>query len=323
MKETRGYLLIAAASTLWGTMGILGKLAFDFGIDPVTLIALRLLISSLTILVPVTLFRRELFRIQRGDVPRLLVLGILGSALQRIAYFYAVDLTTATMAAILFYTYPIFVTIYSSLFLGEKVTLSTILAMILTFSGAALVVKAYEVAWLSASLFGVIFGVLSSITFAVYFLTTRKLRDRYTNWTLILYGDGIGALTLAPIIIFSFSPIVNYPQQLWLLILTIAWFPSLLAYLLYSYALKYVEPSKGSVLSVIEPLSAAIFSATILRENFQALQIVGVALSLTGVILLFYKPKTKKTRDISASSSADGGIQLSNQNHRHNPKGRV
>jgi drug/metabolite transporter (DMT)-like permease len=294
MKENSGYLLVATASILWGTMGILGKLAFAYGIDPVTLIALRLLISSLTILAPVTLFRRELFRIQRRDMSRLLVLGVFGTALQRIAYFYAVDLTTATMAAILFYTYPIFVTIYSSLFLREKVTLSTVFAMVLTFSGAALVVKAYEPARLNASLSGVIFGVLSSITFAVYFLTTKKLRNRYTNWTLILYGDGIGALTLAPIIFLSFSPIVNYPQQLWLLVLTIAWFPSLLAYLLYSYALKHVDSSRGSILSVIEPLSAAVFSATILRENFEALQIVGVALSLTGVILLFYKPKTKK-----------------------------
>jgi len=294
MKETYGYLLIVAASTLWGTMGIFGKLAFQFGIHPVTLIALRLLVSSLTILTPIILFKRELFRIQKRDLPQLLLLGIFATALQRIAYFYAVDLTTATIAAILFYTYPIFVTIYSSLFLREKVTLSTVFAIILTFSGVALVVKAYEVAWLNASISGVLFGVLSSILFAIYFLTTKKLRNNYTNWTLILYGDGIGALALTPIICFSFSEIVNYPQQLWFLILTIAWIPSLLAYLLYSYALKHIESAKGSILSVIEPLSAAIFSATILSETFEPLQIVGVILSLTGVILLFYKPKFQK-----------------------------
>jgi drug/metabolite transporter (DMT)-like permease len=239
------------------------------------------------------LFKAKLFRIQKRDAIQFLTLGIFATAFQRITYFYAVDLTTVTIAAILFYTYPIFVTIYSSLFLKEKVTFLTALAIILTFSGVALVVKAYEATWLNASLPGVIFGALSSLLFALYFLITKKLRKDYTNWTLILYGDGIGALMLTPIICYSFSDIINYPQQLWLIILAIAWFPSLLAYLLYSYALKHVESSKGSILSVIEPLSAAFFSATILRENFEPLQIIGVTIALTGVVLLFYKPKFK------------------------------
>ncbi len=293
MKEARGYLLIAAACILWGTMGIFGKLAFGYGINPVVLIALRLLTSSLTIIVPVTLFKRGLFQIQKRDLPRFLIFGLVATALQRISYFYAVDLTTATIAAVLFYTYPILVAICATLFFKEKVTFSVILAIILTFSGATLVVKAYETSWLTANLSGVIFGLLSSVFFVFYFFITKELRNRYPSWTLILYGDSIGAVALTPMIFSSFYEIVNYPQQLWLLIFTIAWFPSLLAHLLYSYSLKHVESSKGSVLGVLEPLSAAVFSATILRENFEPLQIIGVALALTGVILLFYKPKFK------------------------------
>lgn len=52
MKKAYGYLLIAVASVIWGTMGIFGKLAFEYGINPATLIALRLLVSSLAILTP-------------------------------------------------------------------------------------------------------------------------------------------------------------------------------------------------------------------------------------------------------------------------------
>ncbi len=293
MKEDYGYLLIATASMIWGTMGILGRLAFEYGIQPVTLIALRILASSLTILVPITLLRREFFKIQRKDLPLFLVLGLLGTALQRIAYFYAINLTTATIAAVLFYTYPIFVTIYASILFKEKVTLSTMFAIVLTFSGVALVVKAHETSWLNANILGVMFGLFSSILFVFYFLITKKMRNRYTNWTLILYGDTVGAIALTPVVFSALPEIANYPQQLWLLIFTIAWFPSLLAYLLYSYALKYVESSKASILAVLEPLSAAILSATILRESFDPLQILGITLALTGVALLFYKPKVK------------------------------
>ena len=293
MKEVYGYFLIVSASIMWGTMGIFGKLAFEYGINPVTLTALRIFISSITMLISIILLKRNLLKIKKKDVPQLLVFAILAVALQRIAYFYTVDLTTATIAAVLFYTYPIFVTVHASLFLKEKLTFSIILAIVLTFSGVAFVAKAYEAAWLNANLLGLAFGMLTSLLFALYFLMTKKLRNSYTSWTLLLYGDGLGAIALTPALCFSFSEIVSYPQQLWLLILVIGLFPSLTAYLLFSYALKYVESSKGSILSVIEPLSAAIFSVTILGERFDPLQIVGVALVLAGIVLLFYKQKLK------------------------------
>ena len=293
MKEAYGYLLIAVASIIWGTMGIFGELAFAYGISPATLIALRLLVSSLTLLIPIALFRKELFRIQKRDLPKFLIFGVVATALQRTTYFYAVELTTVTMAAMLFYTYPIFVTMVALIFFKEKITPTTVFAIVLTFSGTALVVKVYEASWLDANFIGIIFGMLSSVFFVFYFLITKELRNRYTNWTLILYGETIGAMTLSPIIFSSFHSIINFPQQLWLLIFTIAWFPNLLAYLLYSYALKHVEYSKGSILSVLEPLSAAILSATILTERFEPPQIIGVVLALTGVILLFYKRKIK------------------------------
>ena len=297
MKETHGYILICLASIIWGTLGIFGKLAFEFGIRPETLIALRLSISSLTIFIPVNFFKNELFKIQKKDSLKFLVLGIFATAFQRVTYFYAFDLTTAAIAAILIYTYPLFVIVYSSLFLKEKIIPSIVLAAILTFSGVLLVLKVYGVSWLSTSPFGVILGVVSSILFAAYFLIIKSLRNHYTNWTLILYADGIGALTLTPIIFASFPEVFNYTQQLWLLILAIAWFPSLMAYLIYSYALKHVQASKGSILSVIEPLSTAIFAATILSEAFEPLQIVGVALALTGVVLLLYRPRFKSKID--------------------------
>jgi len=290
MKEAYGYLLIAAASILWGTMGIFGKIAFQYGINPIVLTALRVLISSATMLIALVSLKRKLLKIQRKDLSQLLVFGIFAVALQRVAYFYTVDLTTATIAAVLFYTYPIFVTAHASLFIKEKVTFSIILAIVLTFSGVALVVKAYEISWLSANLLGLAFGILTSLLFALYFLMAKKLRNNYTNWTLLLYGDGVGAIALSPALYFSFSEISNYPLQLWLIIFVIALFPSLTAYLLFSHALKYVKSSKGSILSVIEPLAAAMFSVTILSEKFELLQILGVALALIGIILLFYRP---------------------------------
>jgi len=289
-QETRGYFPIIAASVLWGTMGIFAKLSYAYGILPETLIALRLVISFSTLFLALAIFKRSSFRVNKRDLPYLVILGVFAVAFQRVTYFYAVSLSTATIAAILFYTYPVFVTLLASIFLKEKLTLETILAIALTFSGVALVVRVYDLSALNANLAAIILGLLSSLFFVLYFLIARDLRSRYATLTLILYGDGIGALTLSPIILISYSSIAAFPIQLWLLIFTIAWIPSLLAYLLYSHALKYVK-AKGSILSVMEPLSAAVLSAIIIGEAFHNLQILGIALSLAGVILLFRESK--------------------------------
>jgi drug/metabolite transporter (DMT)-like permease len=272
-------------------LGILGKLSFEYEIHPETLIALRLAISFATLSAILILFNKSSLKVQKTDVLFFLIFGVFAVALQRISYFYAVDLTTATVAAILFYTYPVFVTLLAYVVLKEKITPGESLAIALTFSGVALVVKVYDISSLNVNVAGIAFGLASSLFFVLYFMMTKKLRNRYTSWTLTVYGDGIGALILTPIISLSFPQIIEFPSQLWLLIFVIAWVPSLLAYLLYSYAIKYVKASKGSILSVIEPLSAALFSTIFVGERLENLQFIGIVLALAGVILLFQKGK--------------------------------
>jgi len=186
----KGYAAITLASILWGTMGILAKLAYGYGISPEALIALRLTISFTTLAAILGLFSRKFFKIQKTDILLFLILGVFAIAFQRISYFYAVNLTTATLAAILFYTYPVFVTLYAVLSLKEKITFGTLLAIVLTFSGAALVVRVYDVASLSTNLVGIISGMLSSLLFVLFFIITKGLRNSYAGWTLTLYGDG-------------------------------------------------------------------------------------------------------------------------------------
>lgn len=144
-KATRGYAAIVVASILFGTIGILAKMAFQYSISPATLIALRLSVSSSTLLVILATFRRSRLKIRRADAVLFILFGLFAVAFQRISYFYAIDLTTATVAAMLFYTYPVFV-ILSVIFLQkkEKISAPQVGAIALTFLGVALVVRAYD-----------------------------------------------------------------------------------------------------------------------------------------------------------------------------------
>lgn len=282
----RGYGVIAAASVLWGTKRIFAKLAYEFDISPETIIALGLVISFSTLFIFLVPFDRSALGIHKSNVVLFILLGVLATTLQRISYFYAVYLTTATMAAIQIYTYPVFVTLYASYKLKERVTLNEWGVICLTFFGVALVVSVYDPTLLTVSIIGVFFGLLSSLLFVFYFVATKNLRRTYTSWSLTVYGDGIGALTLSPIIFSSFTQIQDYLVELWYLIIAMAWIPSRLVYLLYATALKYVKVSKRGILSVIEPLTAA-FSMMILSDVLEGRQIIEIILAMIGVILLF------------------------------------
>jgi len=299
----RGYVSIALASILWGSMGVLAKFAYAYGISPMALIALRHVASFGTLFSILLLFSRGSMRIRRADVLLFLVFGVFATAFQRIAFFYAVDLTTATMAALLFYTYPVFVTVTASFLLKEKITGRVVSGVVLAFVGVALVVRAYDVSALRANLAGIVFGLLSSVLFVVYFFVAKRLRRDYANWTLTLFGDGIVALMLLPVVFVGFPSIALFPSELWMVILAIAWVPSLLAYLLYSYSLKFVKASKGSILGVMEPLTAAVLSTVFLAEGFATLQLVGMTLALIGVVLLFLeKIRTEINKKMNASA---------------------
>jgi len=285
--------LIALASILWGTLGVLGKMALQHGITPTLLIMLRLCISSSTLFITLIVFKRELLKINRHDIPFFIIFGILPIALQRVAYFYALDFTTATVAAMLFYTYPAIVAVVSVLLLKEKVTKKTVLAIILTFLGASFVVKIYETSQLVVNLPGVFFGLLSSVLFVVYVVMVKRLRTDYSSWTLVFYGDGFGAIALTLVTTFSLPEVTKFPIQLWSIIFTIAWIPSLLGYFLYSHALKFVEATKGSVVSIIEPVSAGLLSVIVLAEILEPPQLLGIILALLGIGLLFYRTNKK------------------------------
>ena len=293
MEEGYGYLLIALASILWGTLGVLGKMAFHYGITPILLIMLRLCVSSCTLFFMIFIFKRELLKIKKHDIPFFVIFGLFPIALQRVAYFYALDFTTATTAVMLFYTYPAIVAVMSVLFFEEKVTMRTVLAIVLTFLGTSFVVKIYETSRLVVNLPGIFFGLLSSVLFVVYVGMVKRLRKDYSSWTLVFYGDGFGAIALTLVVAFSLPEVTRFPAQLWSLVFTLAWVPSLLGYFLYSHALKYVEATKGSVVSIIEPVSAGMFSVVILAEILEPLQLFGILLALLGIGSLFYRPYKK------------------------------
>jgi drug/metabolite transporter, DME family len=285
-----GYLLAGTAGVLWSTMGVLGKAAFSYGIDPVSLVAFRAIVACVSLALIIAVTNRKLLRVHVRDIPFFLLFGLIGVAANYSSYFYAIKLTTVSTAVVLLYTYPAFVTLFSIHLFKERMSAAKVFALAVTLIGCGLVAQVYDVAHIKLNYIGVLFGLISGLTAAMYSIMSKIALRKYRPSTTTLYAFGFGSLFLLVFSIFTGQAegisVTDFHLQLWLIILAIAWVPTLAGYFVYTISLKHIEASKASIVSTIEPVASSLLAYIFLREALVGLQILGIGLVLTGIIAL-------------------------------------
>ncbi|HZD55645.1 MAG TPA: EamA family transporter [Anaerolineales bacterium] len=308
MKATnawRGYLLALLAATLWATLGLFGKSLYRYDVDPVLLITLRASIASLTLGVILLIFRPGLLRIRWDDLPFLLFYGLVGVALNYACYFMALKWTTVTTAVFLLYLYPGLVVLGATVFLGERITPLKLMALVAALAGSALVAQAFNLADLALNLTGVLYSLGAALTMAVYTLLGKYGLKRYSGWTLIFYGVGFAALAFFLWQGRRLEIALRYPWQAWLLILGVAWIPTLIAYSSFTLSLGFIEASHAAIITYLEPVLAAGLAYFLLAERLDILQGVGAVLILTGIMALQLKEGLPPTKEVKIGESVN------------------
>ena len=285
-RSAKGYLLAVVAAVLWATLGILGKFLYGYGADPLTVVTIRATVAFVTLALALAMADHRLLHLSGRDIPFFAVYGLIGVTFNYVAYFYALRWTTVATAVILLYTYPALVTLLSALFLGERMSRAKGLALVLTFGGCFLVAQGYDPGALRLNLHGILFGLGAGASAAVYSLFGKKALQRYDSWTVACYAFGFGAFFLILLLILhSDQPFaaLRYPWPAWAAILALAWFPTLLAYALFTASMKYIEASKASIMATLEPVVASALAYLFLGEGMAWPQLLGGGLVLAGI----------------------------------------
>ncbi|MCX6095856.1 MAG: DMT family transporter, partial [Candidatus Bipolaricaulota bacterium] len=105
-----GTLLAVAAAITWSSLGMLGRLAMNLGVDPLSLVTWRTVFAGGLILLALVLFRRRLLLIPLRSVPLFALLGLC-QAVNFVAFFQAVARLEVGVAVSLFYVYPVLATV--------------------------------------------------------------------------------------------------------------------------------------------------------------------------------------------------------------------
>lgn len=283
-SESAGYPRIIAAAVLWGSIGVAGRVAFRAGVTPLEAAFLRALIAFLAVGSIVLATDPSLLRIRRGDLGLFAAFGAVSIAAFFFVYLYAISRTTVATAAILLYTAPVFVIILSALLFREPFTRAKGIAVLLAFAGCVLVVRGYDPAALRVNLPGVLAGLASGLTYAMYSIFGKTALRRYSPITTLTYALGFGAVILGAAALPLGAVRLAHPSAAWASIVYLALITTLLAQWLYLAGLRHVEAGRASLVATLEPVIAAILGFALLGEGLERWQILGGALVLSAVL---------------------------------------
>lgn len=309
VQSTHGYLMILAAATLWGSLGIFAKLLYQLDLTPLQITTYRVVISTVLLILVVPAIDRRLLRIRAVDLPFFALYGLISVGLFHYLYNFAISRTSVATAAILLYTAPAHVVLISAYVFGEKLTLPKWVALGCTLGGAALVSGVLGTG-LPGDLPGILAGLGSGLTYGLYSIFGKKAVQRYNSWTVLVYSFFFGAIFLLGFSSLTGGIRTDLPISAWTLLVSLGLFPTVLAYTSYLAGLRLVEAGRAAIVATWEPVMAAILGYVVLGESLGPAQVAGGGLVLVGVLLAQRqgtggnRPKEAKEEDGSYTQEA-------------------
>ena len=268
---------------LWGLSATLARWTMKHDIPPLTVVELRLSISVVILAVIFALFRPALFRIGRGDVLPLIILGTLGIAAVQGSYYTNVSWIGVGLAILLQYLAPTLVVAYEALVQRRAPSRLELAALLCATLGVALLVLADGGAVARANPQGIALGLASAGFFAFYIVYAKRLVSRISPFTVLFYGFLVAALFWMIFQPPSRIAAAHYDARTWALFLAIALGSALVPFGLFYAGLARLDASRAGIVALLEPIIAIGSSAWWLAEGLTWSQAAGAALILLGV----------------------------------------
>lgn len=289
------HLALLAVALIYGINYIIAKEVMNGYLEPRGFILLRA--SGATLLF--WLFHRgsKKVKIERKDIPRFLLAGLFGVALNQIMFFEGLMRTTAINASIIMTINPILVLLLSTLFLKEALGWIKVLGIALGASGAIWLISGRgEVDLLeSETSMGNLLVLVNATSYAFYLIVVKTLMAKYPPIQVIKWVFMCGLLFVAPV---GAEQLIHAPWSDWTLNIYlqagfVVVFTTFFAYLLNVYALKTVSSTTVSSYIYLQPFFATALTLMFGLGVLTWQQAGAAALIFTGVYLAnFWKKRT-------------------------------
>ncbi|MGC5012375.1 DMT family transporter [Streptosporangium sp. DT93] len=295
-----GPLMCLLSAACFGAMAVFGKLAYSAGVSPPALLLVRFGLAA-AVLTLLLLLRPGLRRTPAPPAPaprpgrvtaRVLVtalgLGAIGYAAQAGLYFSALERMDASLLSLVFYTYPLLVTVAAVLLGRDRLTSGRVAALVAACCGTLLVLLG--TGGLDFDPLGALLAFGASVTYTVYILvsdTVVHLLPPVVLCALVMTG---ATFTLAVRTLLTGGVDLGFGTEGWLWLWCIAIVSTVVATLTFFAGLRRTGPSTAAILSTFEPVVTTALAALTLTEFLTPVQLAGGLLVLSSVVVVQARP---------------------------------
>ncbi len=298
------HLALVFVQITFGAFPVVGK-AVLVHLSPLALAVFRVLVSTPLLLV--LAWRFERVRPARRDWPALALLGILGVFLNQVLYIFGLQLTSATNAAILMPSIPVFTAAAAAAFGVQRINLRTIGGVLLASAGALTVLDPGRWSASGPACWGDLLILGNCLAYAVYLVLQRPVLRRLPPLTVVAWAFLFGgaATVVASVPSLLDTRVSTLPPTAWIGLTYIVFIPTAVNYALNSWALRRSSPALVAAYTCLQPVAAAALAIVFLGEKLGALQAVGFVLIASGLALVSSRSARRGLRD--STFAADHG----------------
>ena len=278
-------LSILVAAIIFGSSGFFIK-TVDLPVSTITFFRMAVPFGFISLFF---VFRKKTFP---SFTDSLMLIASVLNAVRLFFYFAGYTFGTISTTVILLYTWPVFATLWSVIFMGESLTMYRVFFFFSAVLGVVLINLNMVLSLGDQHLVGVICILLSSLIYSMTIVMFKKRSLNYDPLEIVWFQNGVGALVFLPFIV------LNRPFPM-------AWQSSLagcyafligvIGFGMFFSGLKNIDASKASFLTYIEIVSAVAFGVLVFGERLTWNVLVGGVLVLLSSLAFSLESKARKT----------------------------
>lgn len=292
-------LLLLLTSLLWGGNFVLGKSLVGHA-SPLTLTSLRWLIAVLCLLPLVWWKERKLLPAKEAILP-LVLMGLTGVVLFNVFQFLALETTTATNVGLISTLNMLSISLFSFLFLKERINAFQIGCMVFLLAGVLLVLSKGNPDYLLSLQFntGDLWMLAAVCVWGVYSICSKWAMTRTTPMMSILYSAVFGLAILLPFNLADFT-VSNLDASFVGSLLYTGVISTVVCMVLWNIGVQKLGATTSGIFLNFNPIFTSILAFLFLGEQMTWMQAVGSSMVIAGCFLFSYG----KSKGAAAKSSA-------------------
>lgn len=281
-------LCVVVASVLWGTTGTAS--AFIADVSPLGVGAFSMGVGGVLLV----LNAKKSLIDDRGRLlsqPKILLIGSLCVAVYPLAFYTSMRLAGVAVGTVIsIASAPFFTVLMERLISNKTITRRWQISFMFGVVGVVLLTLGKTqylslTAEKSHQLLGILLGLVAGLTYATYSWSARQMIETGVNAKSAMASMfGLAAIVLLPSLLLTGDNLFLDAQHI-VIALYIAVAPMFLGYLLFGQALRVIDASQATLITLLEPIVATILAIIIIGEAFSAVGWLGMGLMIVCLLL--------------------------------------